>query len=455
MTTTLDALRLALSQGPVTGLYLQKKLNISQPTLSRLIRDLGREVVRIGAARSIQYTLRDRSTELDEFTVYRIDEQGRLALAGVLTPVRPDAFVMQDSTGNTRHSPGMPWWLLDQRPQGFLGRAFAARHAASLMLDARVDAWSDRQALRAILLHGHDSPGHWVLGHRARDWVLDFDPGEPISQTGKGAAYAQLADQASQGGQPGSSAGGEQPKFTAWALTPEGPRHVLVKFTWADDNPVTQRWRDLLVAEHLALEALCEAGVPAARSWIHDHGSQRFLELERFDRIGARGRRALYSLSALDSEFARQAFEPWPVVMTTLAAQRIVSHTAQSLSQGLHAFGVLIGNNDMHGGNLSLVPSPDDIQPPGPRLPMELAPAYDMLPMAFAPRSSGELPSTLPPAQLHASVEHPHWQSALQAANRWLERLREDQRLSPSFAPCLQALDGHLRQAQARIERLG
>lgn len=41
---------------------------------------------------------------------------------------------------------------------------------------------------------------------------------------------------------PGSSAGGEQPKFTAYAMTPSGARHVIVKFSELDENPITERW---------------------------------------------------------------------------------------------------------------------------------------------------------------------------------------------------------------------
>jgi hypothetical protein len=76
-------------------------------------------------------------------------------------------------------------------------------------------------------------------------------------------------------------------------MTAEGPRHVIVKFSEMLESPVSERWRDLLLAEHLALETLNQSGVLAARTLIIDHGSQRFLEVERFDRIGELGRRAV------------------------------------------------------------------------------------------------------------------------------------------------------------------
>jgi hypothetical protein len=81
----------------------------------------------------------------------------------------------------------------------------------------------------------------------------------------------------------------------------------LVKFTAPDDNPVSARWRDLLLTEHLALETLRAAEIPAAVSRVVDEGPQRFLELQRFDRLGLRGRRALVSLASLDGEFVGNA----------------------------------------------------------------------------------------------------------------------------------------------------
>ena len=56
-----DSLRLHLGRGPATPRSLQEKLGLSQPTLSRALGRLGDEVVRLGAARSIQYLLRDRN----------------------------------------------------------------------------------------------------------------------------------------------------------------------------------------------------------------------------------------------------------------------------------------------------------------------------------------------------------------------------------------------------------
>ena len=101
---------------------------------------------------------------------------------------------------------------------------------------------------------------------------------------------------------PGSSAGGEQPKF----CTIHSGRHVLVKFSPASDSAVSQRMRDLLVCEHLALQTLAQAGRPAATTQIFLAAGRVFLESERFDRT-PQGRIAMVSLEVYDSEYIGKA----------------------------------------------------------------------------------------------------------------------------------------------------
>lgn len=142
------------------------------------------------------------------------------------------------------------------RPQGYLGRAYAARHAQMLGLPTALNKWSDTHALRALLAHGHDSIGNLLLGDAARDAFLANTGQIAITEVQKPQVYTNRALEAASGDSPGSSAGGEQPKFLAYAETVSGPRHVIVKFTAAEDHAVSQRWRDLLLAEHLALHTL-------------------------------------------------------------------------------------------------------------------------------------------------------------------------------------------------------
>jgi hypothetical protein len=412
-------------------------LEISQPTVSRALAALGEAIVRSGAGRSIQYALRDVSRGLGGMPVYRVGCDGCLRCLGELIPVCPEGFVMRQDDGVSVHSAGLPWWLFDMRPQGFLGRAFAAHHAAALGLPSQLNDWTDTHALRALLAHGHDAVGNLLLGDRARARFLDASP--PLGVVPED--FPALAAAAERGDVPGSSAGGEQPKFAAFT-----DRHVLVKFTVAEDNPVTRRWRDLLAAEHLAAQVLRGAGIPAADSRLFDVAGRRFLEVERFDRMGTTGRRAVHSLQALEAEFVGDARAPWPVLAARLVAQGLIAPEAAAGASLLYAFGTLIGNADMHHGNLSFIAKHGR--------PYALAPAYDMLPMAFRPLGSGALPEALPAASLHPSVAPAVWRHALGLAREFVARMPGEVCFSPQWEPCAAALARHVEVAGANIGRL-
>lgn len=429
-----DAIRLLLAQGPLSARQLVEKTGISQPTVSRALAALGDEVVRIGAGPAIQYALRDAARAAVAAPVFRVSDEGQIRELGRLLPVRPAGFVMVQVDGVTLHSDGLPWWLFDMRPQGYLGRAYAAAHAAGLGLPANPEQWSDAEVLHALLAQGHDAIGNLLIGEAARERFLAMPAPQPVERA---TAYPALARAASSGELPGSSAGGEQPKFCAYSER----GHVLVKFSAADDNPVSERWRDLLLAEHLALAVLGIA------SEVFDFAGQRFLEVPRFDRVGELGRVGVFSLRALDAEFVGDAAAPWPSLVARLAAAGQVETGAVGGAALLWAFGTLIGNTDMHAGNLSFV------SPHG--RPYQLAPAYDVLPMGFAPRSGGALVDTLAPAALIAAVDADTWRQALQLAENFFARLSDTAAFSPRFQPCIAALDRHIDEAATRIARLG
>ncbi len=385
---------------------------------------------------------------LPDIPIYRVNAEGHIRQLGTLVPVRPDGFVMRQEDGVTLHSHGLPWWLLDMRPQGYLGRAYAARHGAELVLPERLADWTDTHAVRALLRHGHDLVGNLLLGDIARDHFLAAPMSTAI--TGKQVAeeFARLALEAARGERPGSSAGGEQPKFTAFAMTPDGPRHVIVKFSELEKGPVSERWRDLLLAEHLALDTLREGGISTSRTQILEGlGGQRFLEVERFDRVGNLGRRALISLAALDAEFVGLGTGGWPIIARRLAAEGQIRPEAADGASLLWAFGTLIGNSDMHSSNLSFVSEHGR--------PYNIAPAYDMTPMTFAPRSGGGLPDTISEANIHASVDNGIWRRAEELARAFLTRVRAEIRFSRRFEPCIAAVGHHIEVASAKIGRLG
>lgn len=441
-----DAIRLELGKSPRTARQLIEKLRFSQPTISRAIKLLGDEIVRIESERPIQYALRDVRRGMGDIPVYRVSAEGAIKPLGRLIPVRPDGFVMQQSDGKTLHSDSLPWWLFDMRPQGYLGRAYASRHAATLGLPRQLNEWGDTDALRALLVQGHDAVGNLLLGDAARERFLSARY-QAINQADKAHAYIQLAADAARGEIPGSSAGGEQPKFVTYAQTANGPRHLIVKFSLPDDNPVTERWRDLLLAEHLALDTLNREGIAAVHTQIEDFGHQRFLEIERFDRAGELGRHALVSLKALDAEFVGAGSAGWTVITGALVKAGLVTPEAAAGAALLQAFGDLIGNTDMHTGNLSFVSDHGR--------PYDLAPAYDMLPMGFQPRSSGALPTELGSLTPQAGIEAETWQRACQAARHYLARLHHESRFSAAFQPCISALARHIETAAEKIARLG
>ncbi|AVS66359.1 phosphatidylinositol kinase [Paracidovorax avenae] len=442
-----DALRLALRKGPQTARALSERLRVSQPTISRAIAVLGDEVLRLGRARSIQYVLRDLSRGHAAIPVHRVDTEGRTRWLGDLLPVHPDGYVMQQADGVARHSDGLPWWLFDMRPQGYLGRAFLLRHGGALGLPQRLSDWSDKDVVRALISQGGDPVGNLLLGDTAVHQFVHGPAPVPIPLQDKAVAYAALADAAARGEVPGSSAGGEQPKFIAFAETTSGPRHVLVKFTEAEPGPVSERWRDLLLAEHLALNVLSDAGIPASRTAVIDHAGQRFLEVERFDRAGPTGRIGLFSLAALDAEFVGQGTGGWPSIVQALVRQRCVSPEAVDMASRLWAFGTLIGNTDMHTGNLSFIS--------GQGRPYALAPAYDMTPMAFAPRSGGGVPAAVPDPVILPAVPSRIWRDAVLMARQYLAALRGVPGFSDRFTACVHALQAHVDTAAARIARLG
>ncbi|MEN3070368.1 HipA domain-containing protein [Uliginosibacterium sediminicola] len=187
---------------------------------------------------------------------------------------------------------------------------------------------------------------------------------------------------------------------------------------------MSRRWASLLVAEHLALQSLRTAGLPASHSELIEAGGQTFLQLERFDRLPRNlahgqtpdaptrlGRRAMVSLAALDDAFVGHADQPWPVISASLCAQGRLSAATQCQIEQLYAFGLMIANSDMHRGNLSFLPAADG--------PLQLAPAYDMLPMHFAPRASGEMNNPPPGLHYRSPPALAIWQSMRPIAQAW------------------------------------
>lgn len=72
MSTRAETLRELLYSEPMTARQLIEKIGISLPTLSRAIRELSDDIVKIGAGPSIQYALRDAFRGFRSAPIYRV-----------------------------------------------------------------------------------------------------------------------------------------------------------------------------------------------------------------------------------------------------------------------------------------------------------------------------------------------------------------------------------------------
>ncbi|MCE9932690.1 type II toxin-antitoxin system HipA family toxin YjjJ [Aeromonas salmonicida] len=408
-------------------------IGVSQSTLYRDLLSFGDRLVTFGSGRSIHYALRDTKIGIPDVPVYRAGAAGESAPLGMLIPVLPEGFVWKGSRGEERYFESLPWWLLDMRPQGYLGRAYASAFAEELHLSNNPEEWSDAEIIGAFLAHGNDPVGNLLIGEASLRSFLDMPAPVPVDRA---VGFPLLAQAAAQGEIPGSSAGGEQPKFCTY--TDKG--HVIVKFTIAADNPISERWADLLLTEHIAL------GVLGVSTYVHDFGGQRFLEIPRFDRVGERGRIGMFSIRALDAEFvgARPQVR-WPSLVKRLFEEGCVTESAVKGTSLLWAFGRLIGNTDMHNGNLSFIAQD------GKGRPYHLAPAYDMLPMAFSPKTSGEISNQMPLALITDEVGIDVWADAWLLAQKFLNLSVGDERFSPNIRECFTTIQNHLAVTRESI----
>jgi DNA-binding Lrp family transcriptional regulator len=415
---TLQALR--RRGGVASSAELQSDLKVSQPTVSRALAVLVQAglVRKVGAARSQRYVLPRAVPGVGaQVPIVRIDTQGQASPFGQLTPLQSGAVWVDEVYGpralGQRHG-GLPWFLNDMRPQGFMGRTFAAAHP-DLKLSANPMQWTDDEVLRAMALYGDDLPGNLVVGEGAFERLHTLAQRRPRVESSDD--YPLLADRAMQGSLPGSSAGGEQPKFCVCVAG----RHVIVKFSPAGDGPVDQRTRDLLVCEHLALQTLANAGVPAAKTRIVMAAGRVFLESERFDRT-AHGRIGMVSLSIYDAEYVGQE-DNWATTADLMEARNLLTPRDADHLRLLEAYGVLIANTDRHYGNISLLLEGDD---------WVLSPTYDMLPMLYAPVASEIVPRTV-------AARHPTaatlavWPRAVALAQAFWAAVQADARISRDF----------------------
>jgi hypothetical protein len=432
---------------------------VSRPTLMRATRAAAGQLIVRGAARRSTYAaLRALRGSVAALRVYRIDEQGTSHEHALLYLTHPDGsaidfqesaeWPLPDAQMRDGWFDGLPYPLLDMRPQGFLGRNFARRHAALLQVDENPEKWSDDDAVYALSLLGSDVPGDLILGDAAyRRWLASVQaPEVGIADDELTARYAALADESLQQGVGDSSAGGEFPKFTALrraGIAPGGAgaaTHVIVKFSGSDGSPGAQRWSDLLVCEHLASRVLpLHLHVSAAESTIHQAAGRTFLEVVRFDRHGRHGRSGMLSMAAINAALLGASAGPWPVTAARLLQLGLLDDSAVDTIARLWHFGRLIANTDMHEGNLSFMPPS-----PGTAM-LRVAPSYDMLPMLYAPARGVELVDRAYAPMLPLPGERAAWRAAARAALAFWALAAADARISEAFRATCRRNEAALR----------
>jgi hypothetical protein len=431
-----ESLVAQLGRGPAGTAELVRVLGISQPTLSRALAALEREerLVRMGTTRGARYGLARAVDAIgSRWPLFRIDENGRLTELGPLSALEKNLYYISRGPERLRGViEGIPYFLQDARPGGFLGRAIP-RAFSDLALPARIIDWTDEHLLKYLTLGAPDNIGDLILGEGSLErYLARSHESCLVAPTERATRYAALAASAMAGAPAGSSAQGEQPKFLV-QLEEEGRRtHVLVKFSPPRTSEAGQRWVDLLLAEHVAHELLARAGLPSCRSRWFLFGDRAYLEVERFDRIGAEGRRGAASLYAVD--LARYGkLDSWSECARRLEVDGLVSAQHAEWIRLLDVFAQLIANTDRHFGNITLL---DHYAGP-----FEMAPVYDMLPMLFAPQHD-QLPDrpyeATPPSASSLSV----WDRARSLAEEYWALLADDARFSEPFRSlCARSLE--------------
>lgn len=411
--------------GPSTAGEVSGRLGISQPVFSRLAAGIGPDLLVVGKARSTRYALRREINGVGfSAPIYEILENGESIHFATLHGIWPKGFYLEAKGKNAGGDffGDLPYFLEDLRPSGFLGRLIPRRHP-ELHVPDDIRLWSADHCLQYLVRFGANSIGDFVIGDSAFKLHLASLKNPPDMAGGdeRASVYGKMADDVLLFGPVGSSAAGEQPKFLA-TRGPEGAP-VIIKFSPQVKDEISERVADLLVCEHIAHGVLERHGFASAKSALLTGGGRTFLEMERFDRVGLKGRRGLVSLGALALQFAG-TFGSWSEMSEELARRKIIDENILKTIREVELFGRLIANTDMHMANLSFFAM-------GTRI-LGLAPAYDILPMMYAPQHAQLVDRTFePPPPMPA--DSPFYLRALSAARDFWREVQLSGQISAGF----------------------
>lgn len=445
------------ARGPISATELATALRVNRTTIARVLPDFREELVTLGATRSTRYLLRRGIRNSgNRWPLFRIGEDGRATEWAELEALHERSWRVNwagqapEWAGTFTEENGLwcgfPFFLGDLRPQGFLGRLIATRISRLLLLPEDPRRWGDDDNLVFLHSAGEDLPGNLVLGEDALRLALassaDLPSGRVIPEDDCERFYPSQAVEVSQN-LPGSSAGGEQPKFLATLARNNGEfQSVLVKFTAPIEQETGRRWADLLAGEFHAHAVLADAGLSVAGARLIDAEGRRFLEIPRFDRHSASGRLGVISLEALSAASVGLARD-WNSAAMELQQQELIGEESLRIVRRLQAFGELIGNSDMHAGNLAFFLSDT--------LPLRVTPCYDMLPMLWAPGPQGEIVTRrfapIPPVPSWLDP----WREAAAMADDFWQRMANDARISPEFRLTAAEAGDRVRQLRRHV----
>lgn len=297
-------------------------------------------------------------------------------------------------------------------PEGYLARLLAFRHPD---LPPPSD-WRTREVVKAMLYAGGDLFGG-LSYFRDEAAARAYFEGKPDPATvlkkrspDEVAALTEIARRYGETERSAtSSVGGAKPKCLVTVETPDGRSYeAIVKYApllEGQDNPLFAETNRQLVLEHACLETLRKAGIRAAETRLlrNTQTSQVFLEVRRGDRgmapAGTRRADRPHWLSA-NTLRVTHGMDGLPEMVVNRACRESMASGAHPLGdaafrdlQGRFWVGVvfsrIIGNTDMHAGNLSVM----EMEKRGQR---GLVPSafYDVEPYAL--RSGEQAPAYMP-----------------------------------------------------------